>query len=370
MKILLAVNHPAQFHLFKNAYAVLKNKGHKVVFVIKNKDILVDLMQSEGVVFHKLTQKRVGKGKFLILAKGFLDLIIQDVNLFKFVRKFKPDIMVGTDYSITHVGKLFNIPSIVFNEDDFAINKFFCKLAYPLASCIVSPSVCDVGKYYSKKISYLGFQKLSYLHPAVFSPDINIVKQYNPVPEKFFLIRLVSFSAGHDIEMEHGGFDKESLMSLIHLLEPHGKVFITSESKIPPALSSYQLKIDVKHIHHLMSFASLFIADSQSMIVEAAMLGTPSIRFNSFVGKISVLEELEQKYELTIGIHNSRPDLLLKKVAELLAVPNLQESYARRRETMLADKINLNAFMTWFIENYPESKKLIHENANYQYNFK
>ena len=38
------------------------------------------------------------------------------------------------------------------------------------------------------------------------------------------------------------------------------------------------------------------------MAVEAAMLGTPSLRFNDFAGKIGVLEELEHKYELTFAI--------------------------------------------------------------------
>ncbi len=36
------------------------------------------------------------------------------------------------------------------------------------------------------------------------------------------------------------------------------------------------------------------------MIAEAAVLGTPSIRFNDFVGKLGYLEDLEHKYGLTI----------------------------------------------------------------------
>jgi predicted glycosyltransferase len=43
------------------------------------------------------------------------------------------------------------------------------------------------------------------------------------------------------------------------------------------------------------------------MAVEAAMLGTPSVRFSSFSGKIRVLEELEHTYKLTVGILPSEP---------------------------------------------------------------
>jgi len=37
---------------------------------------------------------------------------------------------------------------------------------------------------------------------------------------------------------------------------------------------------------------------------------------------------------------------------------------------MLADKINVTSFLTWFIDNYPESKKIMKENPDYQYKFR
>lgn len=370
MKFLIAVNHPAQYHLFKLAYASLINRGHAVVFVIKDKDILAELMNNEGVHYHKLLKKRVGKNKATILLNGFIDIINQGLALFKFVKKYKPDVMFGTDYSITHVGKLTGIPTIVFNEDDFNINKFFCKLSYPWASCIISPAVCDVGKYNYKKINYDGYQKLAYLHPNVFQPDKSIINKYLDINNTYFLIRLVSFSAGHDIEMKHGGINEQVLREIINKLEKHGNVYISSEAKIPEQFLKYKLPIDVIDIHHLMAFASLIIADSQSMIVEASMLGTPSIRFNSFVGKISVLEELQNTYELTTGISNNRPDLLMEKITTLLQNKKRETEYRFKRNKMLSHKIDVSGFITWFVENYPESEKIMRKNPDYQYNFK
>jgi uncharacterized protein len=370
MKIILAVNHPAQYHLLKHVYRYFEAKQHEVVFVISEKDILLDLMKSDQVSFHVLSRKRQKKGKTAILLYGFIGILIHNVNLFRYVRKFRADIMVGTDYSITHVGKLFGIPSVVLNEDDFAINKFFCKLAYPLATAIVSPVVCNVGKYQSKKIAYQGYQKLSYLHPKLFVPDPEIVSKYISLTERFFLIRLVSFSAGHDIEMKHSGINEENLIRLINLLTPYGRVFISSESKVSDQIKPYMLKIDLKHIHHIMSYASLIIGDSQSMIVEAALLGTPSVRFNSFVGKIAVLEELEKKYQLTIGVHSDNPELLFRTVNELLAVNDLKSIYQKRKEIMLSEKINVTEFLIWFIENFPKSRETMRSNPDYQLNFK
>jgi len=37
---------------------------------------------------------------------------------------------------------------------------------------------------------------------------------------------------------------------------------------------------------------------------------------------------------------------------------------------MLSEKIDVTAFMVWFVENYPESAKIMKENPGYQYRFK
>jgi len=114
----------------------------------------------------------------------------------------------------------------------------------------------------------------------------------------------------------------------------------------------------------------MIISDSQSMSVEAAMLGVPSIRFNSFVGKIGVLNELEQVYGLTFGIKPENPEELFNKLDELINQPNLKLDFATRRQKMLSDKIDVTAFFVWFIENYPESAAIMKNNPDYQLRFK
>jgi hypothetical protein len=48
----------------------------------------------------------------------------------------------------------------------------------------------------------------------------------------------------------------------------------------------------------------------------------------------------------------------------------LQKEWQQKREIMLKDKIDVTAFLVWFVENYPESKEIMKENSDYQYNFK
>jgi hypothetical protein len=109
-------------------------------------------------------------------------------------------------------------------------------------------------------------------------------------------------------------------------------------------------------MHHALYYADLFIGDSQTMTAEAAVLGTPSLRFNDFVGQLSYLEELEHKWKLTFGFKTTQRDALLHKLQELISTPEIKNQWQQRRENMLNQSINLTAMLQWFIEQYPASQ--------------
>ena len=128
-----------------------------------------------------------------------------------------------------------------------------------------------------------------------------------------------------------------------------------------------------------MVFASLYIGDSQTMSAEAGVLGVPFVRFNDFVGRIGYLRELEDTYELGYGIHAtpltadspirradglaqpSGVEALYERVEQLVATPaeERKATFQSRREKMLSDKIDCAKFLTWFIENYPQSVRSV-----------
>jgi len=371
MKILIALNHPAHYYLFKFIYLKLISKGHDVRYVIKEKDILEKLLLSEKVAYTKISQKKNVKGSFSIVLKGGIELLQRDLKLLKYVREFVPDIMMGTDIAITHIGKLMRLPSFVYNEDDFEINKFFCKSSYPFANFIVAPAYTSVGKYGSKKISYNGIQKMAYLNPKYFSPDKRVLQDLKvSTDENFFIIRLISLTSAHDIEGKHKGIDLKLTKEIINYLEKYGKVFISSEDVLPRELLKYQLKISPNNMHSVMAFASLFIGDSQSMCAEAGILGTPFIRFNDFVGKIKYLSDIEDNYKLGWGVKTNEPMRIFEIIKELFLIKNYKKEWDKRGKKLFDDKIDLTAFSVWFIENYPNSIKIMKGNPNYQYNFK
>lgn len=49
MRILIDIGHPAHVHLFKNFAHEMQNKGHKVLFTLRDKEFEIELLKSEGL---------------------------------------------------------------------------------------------------------------------------------------------------------------------------------------------------------------------------------------------------------------------------------------------------------------------------------
>jgi uncharacterized protein len=365
MRILFHLAHPAQYHMFKHVIRNLTKNGHTIKITINTKDILEQLLIADGVQYENILPiRRKRNNKFSTL----LTLVKKDIQIFKVQLLGNYDLLVGTETALSHVGWLFRKPTLIMDEDDITLVPQAAKISFPFAKHIVSPVSCYLGKYSKKKIEYNGFQKIAYLHPLYFTPDEKIVEKILSKKERYFLIRISDLSAYHD--NGKNGFTEEIIRRIISLLTPIGKVLLSTERKLPDDLNHYQFKTEVTNIHHFLYFADLLIADSQSMCVEAAMLGTPSIRFSDFAGKIGVLEELEHKYGLTFGIKVSEEDKLFEKLEDLLQINNIRMVWQQKRHNMLEDKIDVTSFWTWLIGNYPDSLSVLKENPEFQDTFR
>lgn len=360
---LFQLNHPAHFHLFKHTIQILEDKGHRILISIKDKDILKELVKNYSFV---QLSEGYRKNNFFSIVNSVYQ---RDKKLLKIVKKFKPDLMIGTSPEIGHIRPFVGFSSLFFGEDDvnLSVPMYLGALTcYPLFSSILAPTGVNNSIWNRKTVNYNGFQKLAYLHPNRFKPDRTKVDI--PEGEKYFIIRFANLQAYHDVNAK--GISNPLAKEIIDKLERKGKVLISSERDLPLEFKTYEFKGNKQDIHHYIYYANLFIGDSQSMAIESAMLGTPNIRFNDFVGKISVLEEIENKYNLSIGINSEKPEDLLNAIDEIINDDNALKNFRSRRDYMLKDKIDVTAFMVWFIENYPKSIQVMKENPEYQYNFK
>ncbi len=363
MNIAFYLAHPSQYYVFKQSILKLQNTGHKIHVFIKTKDILEDILIKDQINYVNVSPQKKKHGFFGLL----ISVLQRNMSLFKHFKKKQFDLLVTAASESCQVSYLKGIPSIVLNDDDASVIKKSALFGWPFSSFIFAPESCNMGYWSKKTFFYKGYQKLFYLHPNYFNPDWEIVKKYVTNEKPFFIIRSVSLTAHHDKNIR--GLSNELVEKLIKKLSNHGNIYIFSERKLPETLENYKLKINPLHMHHLLYYAKMIIGDSQSMAHEAAVMGTISIRYNDFVGQIGVLEELEHKYGLTFGITPDQPENLLSK-AEEIANLNEDKTFRDKAISMINEMIDPTAFFVWFIENYPESKKIMKENPDYQYNFK
>ena len=353
MNILIQLVHPAHFYYYRDTIANLKKNGHKVIVAIVTKDLLEDLVRESGLDYVNIQPiSHKSKGKIGLA----YDMVIRDFRMLNLALKHQIDLITGSTIETAHIGWLLKKANINIGEDDAAVVGKYINQIAPFVQTRLTPISCSNGKIEHKSVHYPGFLKLAYLHPNTFVPNSSILDRYYiNANEPYFLLRFSALKAHHDTGVH--GISTQVAQRIIDILSPYGHIYITSERELEPQFEQYRLHINPLDIHHVMAFATLYIGDSQSMAVEAAMLGVPSLRFNDFVGakKIGVMEELEHVYGLTYGISSHESEKLYAKVEELIAMPNLREVFQERRRKMLSEKIDVTAFLTWFIENYPQS---------------
>ena len=341
MNILVDISHPAYVHLYKNLILEMKKRNHTVIVIAQNQPDIIYLLNT-----YKIEHIILGDKKDSLLLKALYQIIFA-LKIFMISRKYKIDIAIGGSVAIAHGVILLKAQSILFTDDDAKAVPFFAKLAYPFADYIVNPDCLAFENYGIKHITVPSFKELAYLHPDIFTPDVTVLEDLG-ICEKdtYFIVRFSGLKAHHDIFAK--GITQRK--KLIHVLEQYGKVFITTEREIPSEFEKYKVEIPPEKIHSAIYFATMLIGDSQTMAAEAAVLGTPSIRCNSFVGKLAYLEELEHKYGLTFGFRPEDEDKMYEKIRELLKKSCLKKEWKKKRQRLLADKINLTDWMISFIE--------------------
>jgi len=361
MRILIDIGHPGHVHLLKNFYHNQVRNGAKVFVTVKDIPIAKKLMDMYNIEYINLGKKQKS------LLKKVFSQFLYNYKIYKLVKKNKIDVGIGTSVSIAHVSLFTKMKSILLDDDDDNIQPLFKYFVHPFYNTILSPD--PIKKNSKNNISYAGTHELAYLHPERFIPNVDVIKNIGlSEGDIFFVIRFVALTGHHDIG--HEGISLKQKRELINYLKPFGRIFITSEKKIEPEFEQYRIPVSPEEIHSLMYYATMFFGDSQTMTSEAALLGTPALKCNTFAGKLSVPNDLEEKYQLCYAFQPCDFDKFMLKVNELLHAENIKEVWQKRVNKFLSEKIDVTAFMVWFVENYPESHKIMKENPDYQYNFK
>jgi hypothetical protein len=349
MKILVGIWHPAHVHFFKNFIWEMERRGHEIKIIILEKEMNKKILDIYNFKYESIGKNEIG------LFKKLKNTIIFDIKVYRIAKEFKPDIMVGiAAIFFAHIGKLLNIPSIIFTDSE--TSGLINTLTFPFADVICTPDcfLQDLGK---KHIKYAGYHELAYLHPNNFKPRPEVLEKLNlSINDRFFVIRFISWGASHDIR-HYGIRDK---IGLVKSLEKYGRVLLTSEGELPPELKPYLMEISPDKLHDLLSFATLYVGEGATIASEAAVLGTPSIFVSSLAANLGNFIELEKTYDLLYSFTDG--NAALEKSVVILQDTKSKENWLMKRERLLKDKIDVTAFMVWFIENYPSSRNKIWRN--------
>jgi predicted glycosyltransferase len=103
-------------------------------------------------------------------------------------------------------------------------------------------------------------------------------------------------------------------------------------------------------LHDALAGADLLVADTQTMVTEAALLGTPAIRSNSFVGDDDMGNFLElERRNLVENLASF--EAVLDRAVEFAADPSTPDRWRRRRDELFTEVVNPTDILVAVAEN-------------------
>jgi predicted glycosyltransferase len=347
LRFLFVMGHPAHVHLFRNAIAGLRKRGHEVSVAAVKKETTITLL-----TYYKLQYEVFGVDRKILTSK-VLDILPRDLNLLKFAARVEPEIIVstGSPYA-AQVSKVLGIPHVAFGDTEIA--GAITKMMLPFTDAICTPSCfsLDLGP---KQIRYNGYKEIAYLHPNYFRPDSSVLDELGVKPgAAYSVVRLASWTSSHDVGERGFGFTTTGqVMDFLNFLEGWGRVFLTTERPLPKEFDHYTSRLPLNRVHDLLNYASLYIGEGATMASEAGVLGTPWI----FVSEAGRGYLTDQQANYALGFHVKSEGDARKRAEEILSNKDVKAEWGAKRRNLLHDKIDVTAFIINFLERWPESFK-------------
>lgn len=336
MNFAFDLGHPGHFHLFRHFIRQLKEAGHGAFIHARNKDVLTTLLDHEALEY-TLSSSSPGQGLLTSYRK-------QVSSYYDFVKNKNIDFHLGTSVAIGPVSRITGGISHCWNEDDIRTVKQFRYAGYWPSHKVIKPS-CLTFEGGRKTIYHPSYHELAYLHPDNFTPDENVIAKYGLKPGKYIVRRLSALQAYHD---KHAQGISEGLSAKMNELLAGITVITSKENEHAQTLEPWDM-------HHVLAFAKMLICDSQTMTIEAAVLGIPAVRINTFIGKSMLIEELEKKYALCYGFFPSQETEILSVLYSLMNGASIETEWQEKRKRLLSEKQDLTAWMTrFYLENKGE----------------
>ena len=332
MKYLFFTNTPAHVHLYKHAVAALDERGHDVLVLGRDYGVTKPLLE-----YHDLPYRLYGRlstSKWSLVA----NLPRHYLSILRYTRRYDPDFIFGMGAYAAHAGGLSRTPTtLILDSEPTSLDH---AVSRPFAETILTPhAFCkDLGANHYR---FRGFKECAYLHPDVFAPRADIRERLAvEADETYAICRFNAFGSHHDVNQS--GIAPHERRQLVKRLAEHATVFVSDESNSMDfeGVDARPFDLHPGLLHDALSEAHLLVADTQTMVTEAALLGTPAIRSNSFVGDSDMGNFLELEREGLI-YNTGSFGRVIEHACALLEDESVPETWRRKRDEYMADKVNL-----------------------------
>lgn len=332
MRCVFFTNTPAHVHLYKHAVRELRDQGHETLVLAREYTCTVDLLEWYDLPYE--VYGYCGTSKTSLLSH----LPAHYLRAIRSVRRFDPDLVFGMGSYAAHAGAITRTPTVLLIDSE--PSSFDHTISTPFARSILTPNTFrkDLG---DDHYVFPGFKECAYLHPETYSPSESIRKHLElDLDERYVIVRLNAFGSQHDVGKD--GIRGEQRYRLIERLSEEATVFVSDEGGDLDVqnLPARPFDLHPAQLHDALAEASLLVADTQTMVTEAALLGTPAIRSNSFVGESDMGNFIElERYGLIYNV--AEYEELETRATSLLQAEGVETEWRRRREAFLAETVDL-----------------------------
>ena len=345
-RVFFDLNHPADFHFFKHLITWMKSQDYVIKIIARDKECLHMLLDDAGIEYISR-----GRGKHTLAGKYIYALWILILLLLALI-KFRPTIAMSLSSPyLAFLTWILGIPCVTYDDTDKnpRLLPLIKKSRY-----LLSPSNYP-HKFHKGHFHLPVLKELAYLHPAQFKHDQDRAGVF---------FRITRTDSIH--HSKASSLDQYTVMKKMQQLSKKQTTFLSSESDLDFGNDTSVHRADPIHIHRDLATCRVFWGNSATMAAEAAVLGIPAIFVSA--EKFAYISELED-YGLLYHFHPENLHSSLEKLDTILSGDPQTNYFQKSRDVLLREKVDMTAFMTWFVETLPESARIMEEDLEYVQKF-
>jgi predicted glycosyltransferase len=331
MRYLVFTNTPAHVHLYRNAVRELLNRGHDIIVLARDYAYTLQLLE-----WYEYPYKVYGVCDTTPYSL-FKRLRSHYARIVRHARAFDPDLIFGMGSYATHASTITRTRTVLLLDSEPTTVDHL--VSRPFADALLTPATFRKDLEADHYV-FGGFNETAYLHPETFSPDPSVRDRLGVGDDDYIIVQFNAFGSHHDVG--EGGFSPEQCRLLVTNLAESATVFVSDKGgniDFDEVLARpYDLHPAL--MHDALAEASLVVTDTQTLATEAALLGTPTVRSNSFVGK-SDMSNFVELGEADLIENLQEFDEVRATALALLKSDDGAETLRHLREEYLAGLVNL-----------------------------